>query len=100
MLTGFDFTVQGVTRSNGLFICDTVSLNCALKDAPLSRRGYGATLLPDGKIVYMGGSIGPNTLVKHGFRLIYLYDPINDNWDSKITNGSIPSGDVGITIVQ
>ncbi|CAB5391699.1 unnamed protein product [Rhizophagus irregularis] len=73
LLTGFDFTVQGVKRSDGLFVCDTINLNCAIKDASVfSRLGYGVTLLPNGNL---------------------------DRWDSKITTGNIPPKDVGITTV-
>jgi hypothetical protein len=100
LLTGFDFNVQGITRSNGLFVCDTINLNCVIKDAsPFSRLGYGATLLPNGMIIYMGGGDRNYVPVQDGFKLIYLYDPINDKWDSKITTGKKLPDDVGITTV-
>ncbi|CAB4446278.1 unnamed protein product [Rhizophagus irregularis] len=100
LLTGFDFTVQGVKRSDGLFVCDTINLNCAIKDASVfSRLGYGVTLLPNGNLVYMGGGDRTYIPVSNGFDLIFLYDPIKDRWDSKITTGNIPPKDVGITTV-
>ncbi|RGB33122.1 hypothetical protein C1646_669608 [Rhizophagus diaphanus] len=98
-LTGFDFTAQEVNRANGLFICDTINLNCVIKNAPLSRLGYGVTLLPNGNLVYMGGGDRNYVPISDGFKVIYLYDPINDKWDSKVTTGNIPPGDVGITTV-
>ncbi|GBB96378.1 hypothetical protein RclHR1_02740009 [Rhizophagus clarus] len=99
LLTGFDFTAQGINRNNGLFICDTIGLNCVIKDAPLSRLGYSVTLLPNGNLVYMGGGDRNYAPFPDGFKIIYLYDPINDKWDPKITTGDIPPGDVGITTV-
>ncbi|CAB4446306.1 unnamed protein product [Rhizophagus irregularis] len=99
LLTGFDFTAQEVNRANGLFICDTINLNCVIKDAPLSRLGYGVTLLPNGNLVYMGGGDRNYVPISDGFKVIYLYDPINDKWDSKVTIGNIPPADVGITTV-
>ncbi|CAB4446277.1 unnamed protein product [Rhizophagus irregularis] len=99
LLTGFDFTAQEVNRANGLFICDTINLNCVIKDAPLSRLGYGVTLLPNGNLVYMGGGDRNYVPISDGFKVIYLYDPINDKWDSKVTTGNIPPADVGITTV-
>jgi hypothetical protein len=99
LLTGFDFAVQGVNRIDGLFVCDTISLNCVVKDAPLSRLGYGVTLLPNGQIVYMGGGDRRYVPVADGFKVIFLYDTINDKWDSQITTGNIPPSDVGITTV-
>jgi hypothetical protein len=56
LLTGFDINVQRVTRSSGIYICDTINLNCVIKDVPFSRLGYGVTLLPNGNLVYMGRS--------------------------------------------
>jgi hypothetical protein len=100
LLTGFDFTVQGVTRSNGLFVCDTLNLNCEIKDASVfSRMSYGATLLPNGMIVYLGGVDRNFVPISNGFDLIFLYDLIKDRWDSKITTGNIPPRDIGITTV-
>jgi N-acetylneuraminic acid mutarotase len=98
LLTGFDFTVQGITRSNGLFVCDTINLDCAIKDAPISVLGYGVTLLPNGNLIYIGGdrNYAP---VPNGLNSVHLYDPINDKWDSKSTTGNIPPNDVGITTV-
>ncbi|GBB96383.1 hypothetical protein RclHR1_02740014 [Rhizophagus clarus] len=100
LLTGFDFTFQGVTRSDGLFVCDTINLNCEIKDASVfSRLGYGVTLLPNGMIVYMGGGDRNYVANPTGFQMIFIYDPSNDRWDSKITTGSFPPPDVGITTV-
>ncbi|CAB5391703.1 unnamed protein product [Rhizophagus irregularis] len=84
LLTGFDIIAQGVKRTNGLFICDTINSNCVIKDAPLSRLGYGVTLLPNGNLVYMGGSDKTFAPISDNFKLIYIYDTINDRWDSKL----------------
>ncbi|CAB5207355.1 unnamed protein product [Rhizophagus irregularis] len=99
LLTGFDFTIQGVTRSSGLFVCDTINLDCVIKDAPFSRLGYGATLLPNGMIIYIGGGDRNYVPIRDGFRLIYLYDPANVEWIPKVTTGKKLSDDVGFTTV-
>ncbi|CAB4446276.1 unnamed protein product [Rhizophagus irregularis] len=99
LLTGFDIIAQGVKRTNGLFICDTINSNCVIKDAPLSRLGYGVTLLPNGNLVYMGGSDKTFAPISDNFKLIYIYDTINDRWDSKITIGNFPPSDAGVTTV-
>ncbi|EXX52535.1 uncharacterized protein OCT59_018391 [Rhizophagus irregularis] len=99
LLTGFDFTIQGVTRSSGLFVCDTINLDCVIKDAPFPRLGYGATLLPNGMIIYIGGGDRNYVPIRDGFRLIYLYDPANVEWIPKVTTGKKLSDDVGFTTV-
>ncbi|GBB96384.1 hypothetical protein RclHR1_02740015 [Rhizophagus clarus] len=99
LLTGFDFTFQGATRTNGLFVCDTIKLNCELRDASVfSRLGYGVTLLPNGNLVYMGGARN-NIPDPNGFQIIFIYDTVNNSWNPQITTGNIPPPDVGITTV-
>ncbi|GBB96382.1 hypothetical protein RclHR1_02740013 [Rhizophagus clarus] len=94
------FTFQDITHPNGLFVCDTINLNCEIRDASFfSRLSYGATLLPNGIIVYMGGRDASYSAVPDGFKMIFLYDTINDKWDSKITTGIFPPPDFGITTV-
>ncbi|GES75003.1 hypothetical protein GLOIN_2v1875867 [Rhizophagus clarus] len=69
LLAELDFTLQGVTSSNGLFI------------------------------FYMGGRDGNYSAIPDGFKMIFLYDTINDKWDSKTTTGDFPPPDYGITTV-
>ncbi|RIA95118.1 hypothetical protein C1645_734278 [Glomus cerebriforme] len=100
LLTGFDFTDQaGVNRTSGMFILDTINLNCVIRDAPISRLGYSATLLPNGIIVYIAGSERNYNIPPNNFNEIYLYDTNNDKWDIKLATGNIPTSDAGISSV-
>ncbi|RGB41048.1 hypothetical protein C1646_663347 [Rhizophagus diaphanus] len=87
-----------------MLILNTINLNWekgSLVNAPAPRCNYGATLLPNNKIIYMGGQIqgatyNSNTLIAvEGATLtlseVYIYDMISDSWDTKITSGKIPS---------
>ncbi|CAG8687936.1 23062_t:CDS:2 [Rhizophagus irregularis] len=99
--------------SNDMLILDTISLNWekgSLVNAPTPRIFYGATLLPNDKIIYIGGlndvttEFDDDTLnIDKGIALslseVYLYDMINDNWDVKITTGKIPSNRCGFSSV-
>ncbi|PKC05400.1 galactose oxidase [Rhizophagus irregularis] len=91
---------------NDMTILDTVNLNWgkgSLVNAPTPRGSYGAALLPNNKIIYMGGdddttlSYDPKTLLIHENRLtvtlneVYIYDIINDSWNTEKTTGKIPS---------
>ncbi|PKY48539.1 galactose oxidase [Rhizophagus irregularis] len=98
---------------NDMLILDTISLNWekgSLVNAPTPRIFYGATLLPNDKIIYIGGlddvttEFDDDTLnIDKGIALslneVYLYDMINDNWDVKITTGKIPSNRCGFSSV-
>ncbi|RGB41802.1 hypothetical protein C1646_684863 [Rhizophagus diaphanus] len=67
----------------------------------MSRVEYSATLLPNGTIVYMGGKDpkdSPGKSVADGFRVVRLYNTIDNTWKSQNTFGdSIPNGDNGIS---
>ncbi|GES82217.1 hypothetical protein GLOIN_2v1488395 [Rhizophagus clarus] len=99
--------------SNEMLILDTINLNWkkgSLLNAPTPRHRYGATLLPNNKIIYIGGNndnttvhdIQTSNIVK-GTALtlseVYIYDMINDNWDIKITSGKIPSNRGGVSTI-
>ncbi|POG81864.1 hypothetical protein GLOIN_2v1834756 [Rhizophagus irregularis DAOM 181602=DAOM 197198] len=98
---------------NDMLILDTINLNWSkgsIINAPTPRTDYGAILLPNNKIIYMGGndydttSFNSNTLnIVKGTTLtlseIYIYDMINDNWDTKVTSGNIPSNRAGFSAV-
>ncbi|GBC04409.1 hypothetical protein RclHR1_05670011 [Rhizophagus clarus] len=106
-------TVSGTNSFvNEMLILDTKNLSWSqgnLFNAPIPRRSYGTALLPNNKIIYMGGtSVGTTyndkTLnIETGSALplseIYIYDTIYDNWDTKITSGKIPSNRVGFSTV-
>ncbi|CAB5362588.1 unnamed protein product [Rhizophagus irregularis] len=97
---------------NDMLILDTINLNWSkgsIINAPTPRTDYGAILLPNNKIIYMGGNdvtttFDANTLnIAKGAALtlseIYIYDIINDNWDTKVTSGKIPSNRAGFSVV-
>ncbi|CAB5390363.1 galactose oxidase [Rhizophagus irregularis] len=84
--------------NNDMLILDTKKLIWELGssfDAPTARTHYGATLLPDGRIIYMGGFKS----VALTLNQVYLYDTINDSWSSKTTSGKVPSGRGGFSAV-
>ncbi|RGB23123.1 hypothetical protein C1646_774971 [Rhizophagus diaphanus] len=99
---------------NEMLILDTINLNWSkgsIINAPTPRNNYGAILLPNNKIIYIGGgsndyttTYNPDTLnISKGTALtlseIYIYDMINDNWDTKVTSGKIPSNRAGFSAV-
>ncbi|CAB4394376.1 unnamed protein product [Rhizophagus irregularis] len=98
---------------NEMLILDTKSLNWSkgsIINAPTPRNSYSATLLSNNKIIYMGGDndytifYNSSTLnISNGTALtlseIYIYDMINDNWDTKVTSGKIPSNRGGFSAV-
>ncbi|CAB5362582.1 unnamed protein product [Rhizophagus irregularis] len=97
---------------NEMLILDTINLSWSkgsIVNVPTSRSNYGAALLPNNKIIYIGGinengSHNKNTLnIEEGTALtlseIYIYDTINDNWDTKVTSGKIPSNRAGFSAV-
>ncbi|CAB4393039.1 unnamed protein product [Rhizophagus irregularis] len=57
--------------------------------------GSAATLLPDNKIICMGGAGDKSTLMN----LVYIYDTINDFWSTKVTSGTVPHNKLGSTAV-
>ncbi|CAB4414089.1 unnamed protein product [Rhizophagus irregularis] len=100
--------------ANDMIILDTVKLNWgkgSLVNAPTPRGRYGAVLLPNNKIIYIGGnndvalSYDPKTLIIHENRLtitlneVYIYDIINDSWNTENTIGKIPSNRGGFSAV-
>ncbi|PKK74255.1 galactose oxidase [Rhizophagus irregularis] len=99
--------------SNNMLILDTINLNWemgSIVNAPSSRCNYGAALLPNNKIIYVGGmnddtiKFDRKTLnIIQGAALtlneVYIYDMINDSWDTKITSGKIPSNRGGFSAI-
>ncbi|RIA96740.1 hypothetical protein C1645_814924 [Glomus cerebriforme] len=82
---------------NDMLILDTINLSWrkgSLVNTPSPRRNYGATLLPNHQIIYMGGSNYTNITLNE----VYLYDTINDSWDTKTTSGIIPSSREGFSV--
>ncbi|CAB4414095.1 unnamed protein product [Rhizophagus irregularis] len=94
----------GITRNhiiaNEMLILDTINLNWGTGssvNAPTPRYDYGATLLPNNKIVYIGGTT--YNLTALSLKEVYTYDTINDNWESNITKGKIPSNRYGFSTI-
>ncbi|PKB93262.1 hypothetical protein RhiirA5_441852 [Rhizophagus irregularis] len=102
-----------IDYANEMLILDTINLSWSkgsIINAPTPRINYGAVLLPSNKIIYIGGendrttTYNPDTLnIDKGTALtlseIYIYDIINDNWDTKVTSGKIPSNRSGLSAV-
>ncbi|RIA85749.1 hypothetical protein C1645_879109 [Glomus cerebriforme] len=101
---GVTFDGVNFTFLNDMLILDTINLSWGIGsvvNAPTARSSYGATLLPNNNIIYIGGV---NTVTKYDTKTlniiqgdvltlneVYLYDTINDNWSTKTTSGKIPS---------
>ncbi|CAB4399945.1 unnamed protein product [Rhizophagus irregularis] len=107
-----EYDVNGTYVINDMLILDTLNLNCkkgSLVNAPIPRSEYSATLLPDNKIIYIGGAneydiFNATTLnIEIGIALtlseVYIYDTANDNWNTKITSGKIPSNRAGFSTI-
>ncbi|CAG8777214.1 16028_t:CDS:2, partial [Rhizophagus irregularis] len=91
----------------------TINLNWgkgSIINAPTPRDRYGATLLPNNKIIYIGGRNGNEIIfdtkslnIGQGTALtlseVYIYDTINDNWETKVTSGKIPSNRGAFTTI-
>ncbi|RGB23127.1 hypothetical protein C1646_779696 [Rhizophagus diaphanus] len=98
---------------NEMLILDTINLNWSkgsVINAPTPRCSYGAALLPNNKIIYIGGdnddttTFNNNTMnISKGTALtlseIYIYDTINDIWDTKVASGKIPSNRAAFSAV-
>ncbi|CAB4393088.1 unnamed protein product [Rhizophagus irregularis] len=83
---------------NDMLILDTINLSWGQGStigAPTARGNYGAILLPNNNIIYMGGYNGEELTLNQ----VYLYDIINDNWSIKTTSGIVPSGRSGFSAV-
>ncbi|RGB37951.1 kinase-like domain-containing protein [Rhizophagus diaphanus] len=79
-----------------MYILDTTNFslekrnitNITNSNLPTLRIHYGATLLPNNKIIYIGGYDGKNYLT---LEQVYIYDTISNIWYREITTGIIPS---------
>jgi hypothetical protein len=60
---------------------------------------YTATMLPDGKIVYIGGRFGNDNndtnLMDAPMEQVYVYDTKTNVWSAELTNGIIPGARFG-----
>ncbi|KAF0449843.1 kelch repeat protein [Gigaspora margarita] len=90
----FDQVIGNITTynySNELDIFDTSQLNWSQGsnfNAPVSHDIGTATLLPDGKIVYIGGSSAYGQYLE--LMQIFIYDTLNDKWSNMNTTGASP----------
>ncbi|GBB99631.1 hypothetical protein RclHR1_03590006 [Rhizophagus clarus] len=92
--------IDGINANyvNDMLILDTMNLSWgqgSLIGAPTARGNYGAALLPNNNIIYMGGFNGKVL----PFNQIYLYDTINNNWSTRTTSGIVPSGRDGFSAI-
>ncbi|GBC05035.1 hypothetical protein RclHR1_00060048 [Rhizophagus clarus] len=93
-LLGYD------TYVNDMITLDTINLiwgEGSSINAPTARINYGATLLPNQNIIYIGGGDSLNQSLP--LNEVYIYDTINDIWSVKNTLGSIPSNRYGLSVV-
>ncbi|PKC11510.1 hypothetical protein RhiirA5_397441 [Rhizophagus irregularis] len=51
------------------------------------------TLLPNNKIIYLEDTNNDN------ISQVYIYDPVNDNWTTKATSGTIPPKKSGMSVI-
>ncbi|RIA90182.1 kinase-like domain-containing protein [Glomus cerebriforme] len=80
---------------HAMYVLDTTNLelekrnvtNLTNSNVPSLRIHYGATLLPNNKIIYIGGYDGKYLTLDQ----VYIYDTINNNWHREKTSGTIPS---------
>ncbi|CAI2171985.1 2730_t:CDS:2 [Funneliformis geosporum] len=85
---------------NDMLIFNTINFNLETKisnNAPSPRFWYGAVLLPNQKIAYLGGYNIANGYLP--LNEIYLYDTINDNWRTELATGKVPSNRKGFTAI-
>ncbi|GES82222.1 hypothetical protein GLOIN_2v1656403 [Rhizophagus clarus] len=81
--------INDYTIDMDMLILDTINLNWgkgSLYNAPTGRGDYGATLLPNQIILYIGRF---DIKEESAFRRVYLYDTFDDSWSKKITSGNI-----------
>ncbi|PKY24356.1 galactose oxidase, partial [Rhizophagus irregularis] len=93
-LLGFDSFV------NDMITLDTINFRWgkgSSTNAPSSRVNYGATLLPNQNIIYIGGGNSLNESLP--LDEVFIYDTKNNNWSTKKTSGLIPSNRYGLTAV-
>ncbi|GBB96546.1 hypothetical protein RclHR1_02780009 [Rhizophagus clarus] len=105
-------TTNGNDFANDMLILDTINFNWgkgSVVNAPIPRSNYGATLLSNNKIIYIGGvnenvQVDFKTLnINQGSALplseVYLYDTTNDSWNTQTTSGKIPSNRAGFSTI-
>ncbi|PKK61194.1 hypothetical protein RhiirC2_856406 [Rhizophagus irregularis] len=88
----------GIINYNGMmYFWDGIVSDKKGSSIGASKGGLGsaATLLPDNKIICMGGAGDKSTLMN----LVYIYDTINDFWSTKVTSGTVPHNKLGSTAV-
>ncbi|GBC04887.1 hypothetical protein RclHR1_05920007 [Rhizophagus clarus] len=86
------------TDVDDMLILDTINLVWGkgnLVGVPIAREFYGAALLPDNSIIYIGGYNAKELPLNQ----VYLYDTINDNWSAKTTSGVVPPDRDGLSAV-
>ncbi|RIA83034.1 hypothetical protein C1645_743361 [Glomus cerebriforme] len=93
--------LNGNTSLNDMYILDTINLIGgvgSLVGVPGPRCNYGAALLPDNKIIYMGGY---NDEVKAELPLdqVYIYNTINNSWSTQTASGKVPSSRDGFSVI-
>ncbi|RIA89547.1 hypothetical protein C1645_738567 [Glomus cerebriforme] len=94
------YLVVDNTFVNDMLILDTINLSWgkgSSLNAPVPRINYGAVILPNKNIIYIGGMSGQNESLP--LNEVYMYDTVNDSWNTKTTSGSIPSNRDGLSAI-
>ncbi|GBB99972.1 hypothetical protein RclHR1_00370013 [Rhizophagus clarus] len=95
----FGGSAGGVFVSD-MFILDTIHFNwykASSTFAPSNRDGYGAVFLPNKNIIYIGGFNGQSGWLP--MNQVFLYDTTKDLWESKSTDGRVPSARAAFSAV-
>ncbi|RIA83037.1 hypothetical protein C1645_861709 [Glomus cerebriforme] len=90
---------DGTNELNDMFILDTINLIervGSLVGAPTPRYNYGATLLPDNNIIYMGGYDGN---AEFPLDLVYIYNTMNNSWSNITAKGKVPFSRDGFSVI-
>ncbi|GBC04859.1 hypothetical protein RclHR1_05900006 [Rhizophagus clarus] len=93
------YSWAGYYPPRNMLILDTIEFNWKFGNiisAPTLEAWYGASLLPDQMIIYIGGyqDGAINTLDQ-----VYIYNTIKDTWSNITTSGNIPSPRMGLSAV-
>ncbi|CAG8503422.1 8283_t:CDS:2 [Funneliformis caledonium] len=81
--------IIGSNYVNEMLILDTINLTWregSSQDAPVPRINYGAVLLPNQNIIYLGGMMHANRISP--LNEVYSYDTIHDKWSTIVSQNT------------